>query len=194
MHLAVGTFNLNNLFSRFNFEADISTASTSTVETTTSFTFSDPSGFKLRTYKGRLVKEKPAAERKLIADRIKRIDLDVLAVQEVEDVDTLRRFVTDDLDGLYKFSALIEGNDPRLIDVGLLSKRPFGGVTSWQFAADPADPDPAGVLPGPAAGRSFFGRSQISTRTSSVGARPTSRRRSSLPWCVPTAITSLSGT
>jgi endonuclease/exonuclease/phosphatase family metal-dependent hydrolase len=140
MQLTVGTFNLNNLFSRFNFEADTSTASTSTVETTTSFTFSDPSGFKLRTYKGRLVKEKPAAERKLIADRIKRIDLDVLAVQEVEDIDTLRRFVTDDLDGLYKFSALIEGNDPRLIDVGLLSKRPFGGVTSWQFAADPADP------------------------------------------------------
>jgi hypothetical protein len=35
---------------------------------------------------------------------------------------------------------LIDGNDPRLIDVGLLSKRPFGGVTSWQFAGDPAEP------------------------------------------------------
>jgi hypothetical protein len=93
MSVSVGTFNLNNLFSRFNFEADVSTAKTSTVETKTTFTFSDPSGFKLRTYKGRLVKEKPEAERKLIAARIKQMDLDVLAVQEVEDINTLRRFV-----------------------------------------------------------------------------------------------------
>jgi endonuclease/exonuclease/phosphatase family metal-dependent hydrolase len=140
MKVTVGTFNLNNLFSRFDFEADVSTASTSTVETTTSFTFSDPSGFKLRTYKGRLVKEKPEAERKLLADRITRMDLDVLAVREVEDIDTLRHFVSESLDGLYRFAALIEGNDPRLIDVGLLSKRPFGGVTSWQYVADPLDP------------------------------------------------------
>ena len=107
--LKVGTFNLNNLFSRFNFEADISTAATSTVETKTTFTFDDPAGFKLRKY----VKEKPAVERKLIADRIKRMDLDVLAVQEVEDIDTLRQFVREDLKGLYLHSVLIEGNDPR---------------------------------------------------------------------------------
>jgi hypothetical protein len=138
--LKVGTFNLNNLFSRFNFEADISTAETSTVETKTTFTFADPAGFKLRKYKGRLVKEKPAAERKLIADRIKRMDLDVLAVQEVEDIDTLRQFVREDLNGLYRHSVLIEGNDPRLIDVGLLSKRPLRGVTSWQHVVDPLDP------------------------------------------------------
>jgi hypothetical protein len=134
--LKVGTFNLNNLFSRFNFEADISTAATSTVETKTTFTFDDPAGFKLRKY----VKEKPAVERKLIADRIKRMDLDVLAVQEVEDIDTLRQFVREDLKGLYLHSVLIEGNDPRLIDVGLLSKRPLSGVTSWQHVVDPLDP------------------------------------------------------
>jgi len=78
MNVTVGTFNLNNLFSRFNFQADVSTAATSTVESTTKFAFSDPGGFKLREYKGRLVKEKPAEERKLIADRIKRMNLDVL--------------------------------------------------------------------------------------------------------------------
>jgi Ca2+-binding RTX toxin-like protein len=128
MPVSVGTFNLNNLFSRFNFEADVSTAKKSTVETKTTFTFSDPSGFKMRTYKGRLVKEKPEAERKLIAARIKQMDLDVLAVQEVEDINTLRRFVREDLGGLYNHSVLIEGNDPRLIDVGVLSKRPIGGA------------------------------------------------------------------
>ena len=84
MQVAVGTFNLNNLFSRFDFEADLSTAAASDVkvEEQTSFSFDDPGGFKLRTYLGKLVKGKPDAERKLIATRIKHMDLDVLAVQE----------------------------------------------------------------------------------------------------------------
>jgi endonuclease/exonuclease/phosphatase family metal-dependent hydrolase len=138
VQVAVGTFNLNNLFSRFNFEADVSTAK---IEQQTSFTFDDPSGFKLRKYMGRLVTGKPEAERKLIAARIKRMDLDVLAVQEVEDIDTLRQFARDDLAGLYKHIVLIEGNDPRLIDIGLLSKLPLGGVTSWQHVPDPLNPD-----------------------------------------------------
>lgn len=65
MQVSVGTFNLNNLFSRFNFEADVSTATETTVETKTSFTFDDPAGFKLRKYKGRLIKEsrRPSASR-----------------------------------------------------------------------------------------------------------------------------------
>jgi hypothetical protein len=83
--IAVGTFNLNNLFSRFDCGADVSTAAPSTVkvEERTSFSFDDPAGFKLRKYLGKLVVGKSAAERKLIVDRIKRMNLDVLAVQEV---------------------------------------------------------------------------------------------------------------
>jgi hypothetical protein len=48
--IAVGTFNLNNLFSRFDFSADVSTAAPSTVkvEERTSFSFDDPAGLKLR--------------------------------------------------------------------------------------------------------------------------------------------------
>jgi hypothetical protein len=142
VQVAVGTFNLNNLFSRFDFWADVSTASASSVkvEERTSFSFDDPSGFKLRTYLGKLVRGKLAAERGLIAARIKRMDLDVLAVQEVEDIDTLRHFARGDLGGLYPHVVLIEGNDPRLIDIGLLSKLPVGGVTSWQHVSDPLTP------------------------------------------------------
>jgi endonuclease/exonuclease/phosphatase family metal-dependent hydrolase len=142
MRVSVGTFNLNNLFSRFDFSADVSTADASdvNVEQRTAFSFDDPSGFKLRTYEGRLVKGKSDADRKLIAARIKRMDLDVLAVQEVEDIDTLRQFAREDLSGLYRHVVLIEGNDPRLIDVGLLSKLPLGGVTSWQHTPDPGNP------------------------------------------------------
>ncbi len=142
MRIAVGTFNLNNLFSRFDFEADLSAGTAAgAIEERTTFFFTDPSGFKLRTYAGKLVKGKPTAERKLIADRIKRMNLDVLAVQEVEDIDTLRQFASDDLGGLYPHVVLIEGNDrSRLIDVGLLSKLPIGAITSWQQVPDPLNP------------------------------------------------------
>lgn len=142
MQVSVGTFNLNNLFSRFDFQADLSKAgdATNALEERTTFSFNDPSGFKLRTYSGRLVKGKPDAERKLIADRIKRMNLDVLAVQEVEDIDTLRQFASGDLGGLYPHVVLVEGNDrSRLIDIGLLSKLPVGAITSWQQVPDPID-------------------------------------------------------
>jgi endonuclease/exonuclease/phosphatase family metal-dependent hydrolase len=69
------------------------------------------------------------------------MDLDVLAVQEVEDVDTLAQFARQDLEGLgYRHVVLVEGNDPRLIDVGLLSRLPLGGVTSWRHAVHPEAP------------------------------------------------------
>ena len=55
MPVSVGTFNLNNLFSRFDFAADVSAAKRSTVGTKTVFTFDDPNGFKLRSYQGSLV-------------------------------------------------------------------------------------------------------------------------------------------
>ena len=48
------------------------------------------------------------------------MDLDVLAVQEVEDIEALKDFVRFHLVALYPNIALIEGNDTRFIDVGLV--------------------------------------------------------------------------
>jgi hypothetical protein len=73
MTVSIGTFNLNNLFSRFNLEADISTASTSVTAQTT-FNFSDPAGYRIRKYEGRLVKGKDPADRAKLMERITRID------------------------------------------------------------------------------------------------------------------------
>jgi endonuclease/exonuclease/phosphatase family metal-dependent hydrolase len=139
--LTLGTFNVNNLFSRFNFRGELPAAKKGqpAVRSSVTFDLRDPSSFALRTYRGGLVQGKPVAERQIIARRIKDMDADVLAVQEVEDIDTLRRFNRDDLGRMYPFVVLVEGNDPRLIDVGVLSKYPIGAVVSWQHARHPAD-------------------------------------------------------
>ena len=142
MDITVGTFNLNNLFSRYNFTAEVEIVRQGGIEVDgdVRFTFVEPVGYVFRTYTGKLVQPKPAAERKIIADRVKAINVDVLAVQEVEDIGVLRQFALEDLGGMYPYQVLVEGNDQRLIDVGLLSRYPIGGVTSWRFAVHPDEP------------------------------------------------------
>lgn len=142
MEITVGTFNLNNLFSRYNFRAEVEIVSEGGIEVDAEvrFTFVEPVGYVFRSYMGKLVKPKTPAERKLIADRVRAINVDVLAVQEVEDIGVLRQFALEDLSGMYPYQVLVEGNDQRLIDVGLLSRYPIGGVTSWRFAVHPDEP------------------------------------------------------
>lgn len=175
MEVSVGTFNLNNLFGRWNLYVDapappptgVPAPATAGVETATA---ADPerdwlepapasegpaptaanepdvriviegtltdTGVKWRTnpYDGRVVfKKKPEATRKL-AERIKALDVDVLALQEIENIEALDEFC--DEQGLraagYKHLVLVEGNDDRLIDVGVMSRLPIGAVTSWR--------------------------------------------------------------
>lgn len=143
MNITVGTFNLNNLFSRFNFQGAIETirkADGAAGSMTIRYEFTDPDTYRIRTFLGQLVKAKDAADTAAIARRIVEMDVDVLAVQEVENVEMLRRFNRDYLNGLYKHEILVEGNDARFIDVGLLSKLPVGAVTSHQATPDPARP------------------------------------------------------
>ena len=144
MPITVGTFNLNNLFSRFNFRAEIDEdlgGDGKTLEA--SYTFSDPSQVRVRRYRGKLVRGKDAQGREHVARRLLGThedievhppDVDVWAVQEVEDIDTLRFFAATELAGTYPHVVLIEGNDPRLIDLAVLSRLPLGAVTSWQHA------------------------------------------------------------
>jgi endonuclease/exonuclease/phosphatase family metal-dependent hydrolase len=139
VEITVGTFNLNNLFTRFNFEAELDELETADIEVTTKYTFSDPGKYRVRVDAfGSLVHAKPVEEQKVIAERINRMDLDVLAVQEVENIEALKTFSSTFLEGAHHVT-LVEGNDPRLIDVGIISKLPLGAVTSWQHAVHPAE-------------------------------------------------------
>ncbi|MCK9606283.1 MAG: endonuclease/exonuclease/phosphatase family protein [Methylomonas sp.] len=139
MLVSVGTFNLNNLFSRFNFQAAISNIPQSSGGF--SLEFDDERNVQVRTFMGHMVKGKEIAETQAIAKRIQAMNVDVLAVQEVEHIEILKSFNHDFLNGLYPHVALIEGNDSRMIDIGVLSKLPFGAITSFQAAVHPAEPE-----------------------------------------------------
>jgi len=142
MNVTVGTFNLNNLFSRWNFTGAIAAIDKGGQDgsVVVRYTFDDPSTFRIRTQKGGLLRAKDEVGTQRIAERVLAMDVDVLAVQEVESLGILRQFNTDYLNGMYSYQALIEGNDPRFINVGVLSKLPIGAATTHQTAVHPDDP------------------------------------------------------
>jgi endonuclease/exonuclease/phosphatase family metal-dependent hydrolase len=143
MELSVGTFNLNNLFSRYNFQASVASlraADPGGADISVDYRFDEDDDYVLRTFKGRLVQGKDPAETRTIAERILAMDVDILAVQEVENIAVLRQFNAQYLAGRYPHLLLIEGNDRRLIDVGVLSRLPLGRITSFQTAVHPETP------------------------------------------------------
>lgn len=149
MHVRVGTFNVNNLFSRWDFKgaAKAIDEGGQARSVTVKYTFDDPATVHVSNFKSRLLQPKDERDTQRLADRILAMDADVLAVQEVENLGVLRRFNTDYLNGMYSFQTLAAGNDPRFISLGFLSKLPIGAATSHASAVHPDDP-----------GRSVFGR------------------------------------
>lgn len=77
----------------------------------------------------------PSAAQHNTAAVIKAVDADVQCVIEVEDRLTLERFNDSLINGAesYPYNLLIDGNDPRGIDVGLLSRFPFAAVNTHVF-------------------------------------------------------------
>lgn len=67
-----------------------------------------------------------------LAEVILAIDCDILALQEVENIEILRQFNSEYLHDLYSEIVLIEGNDPRGIDVAILSEIELSGIESFR--------------------------------------------------------------
>jgi endonuclease/exonuclease/phosphatase family metal-dependent hydrolase len=132
MPLTVGTFNLNNLFSRWNFKASIDE-----YEQGSWPVLKKEDGFWVRRYKGTLIQAKSGAMTERIAARIRQAEPDVLACQEVEDHEVLQQFREEHLGARYPWQVLVEGNDPRLIDVAVISRLPLGEVRSHQHWVHP---------------------------------------------------------
>ncbi|MDX1919207.1 MAG: endonuclease/exonuclease/phosphatase family protein [Candidatus Caenarcaniphilales bacterium] len=80
------------------------------------------------------------AARKLTAKVITQNDPDIIALQEVENLEALLQFNRKYLDNLYPFAMVIDGNDLRQIDVGLLSKYEIGCVRTHRFEPEGSAP------------------------------------------------------
>lgn len=106
--LRLATFNCENLFARFKFNKNI-----------------DPNkaienGWAANETHFDILKEK---EKKFTAAAIKATNADVIALQEVENLPALRQFRNRYLKKQgYNEMIVIDGNDPRFIDVGVLSR------------------------------------------------------------------------
>ncbi len=155
MQVSLGTFNLNNLFSRWNLYVEVPGVSparpawlvppknaTDEMTVTVSMTADGPR-WRWRDFAGRHVYGKSREAQQQIADRIKSGDADVWALQEVESDTALDEFAGEfGLTGAgYVHKTLLPGNDPRAINVAVLSRLPLGAITSWRFTPDPAQPD-----------------------------------------------------
>ena len=119
----IATFNCENLFARFKFNAGIDPATISA------------SGWEID--KTKFEVNRPEA-RKITGMAVKATKADVVAFQEVENLDVLKRFRADYLGGFKEFphAVLIEGNDPRLIDVAVLSRLPIEHVRTYHHVKE----------------------------------------------------------
>ena len=64
---------------------------------------------------------------------------DILCLQEVESMDALRLFNEKNLDNHYKYQILIDSNDPRRIDVGLLSNSEIKSIITHMYEKSESD-------------------------------------------------------
>lgn len=70
--------------------------------------------------------------RKAVAKVLASLDADVVLLQEVEHVKILEELNTQELNGRYLHLSVIDANDPRGIDNGVMSKFPFEKLVSHQ--------------------------------------------------------------
>ncbi len=117
--IRIGTFNCENLFARYKFRTSRSIKNIS------------KEGWDVNDVKfGKFNK----TIRNLTKQAIKSIDADVLALQEVENLEVLRRFRSQFLGGSrnYPHALVIDSYDPRKIDVAVFSRYPITHVRTHQ--------------------------------------------------------------
>ena len=114
-NIRLATFNCNNLFQRFKFGSGVNQSRIIN------------EGWLANTLDVQLFNE---AEKALTAAAIMETKADIIALQEVESMNTLRLFRDRYLGGrqVFPHGILISGNDPRLINVAVLSKYPVRSI------------------------------------------------------------------
>lgn len=113
LDVKLGTYNVNNLFDRFD----------------DPYSWEDDPG-------SRGTKPKTLDEIYQLGARLREDRPDVIALQEVEGKGVLYEFNVSQLGRLFKDLALVPANDPRRIDVAVASRFPLGQMVSYQFIRD----------------------------------------------------------
>ena len=125
-NVRIATFNCENLFARFKFNSNVDPQTASV------------NGFDVNMTKFDILNPD---EKALSAKAIAACKADIVALQEVDNLDVLRRFNRDRLkNSKYTFQVLIDGPDPRHIDVAVLSRFPIVHVRSYQHLRDGSHP------------------------------------------------------
>ncbi|TDD89231.1 endonuclease/exonuclease/phosphatase [Saccharopolyspora karakumensis] len=129
-HVRISTFNVENLFARWRFKEGI-----------------DPSLANKRGWivDDTLFSELGVDDKAITGAAVRSDKADLIGFQEVENVDTLKNFRARSLGGRaeYPHVAGVDGNDPRRIDVAVLSRSPITRIRSYQHLADPDTPTSA---------------------------------------------------
>ncbi len=116
--LRLATFNCENLFARYNFRKD--------------FEPLEGDGFTINNLAFDILN---TAEKRITAQAIAATRADIIALQEVENLLVLDRFHSlfmRTLKAKYPYRILVDGNDPRNIDVAVLSKYPIVGIRTYR--------------------------------------------------------------
>lgn len=112
----IATFNVENLFARYKFLQGKEVLAND--------------GFTINDLAFTIYNE---TAKQITARVIKEVNADVICLQEVESLPTLDRFNSTYLGGMgYRYRLVIDGNDPRFIDVGLLSRYPINYIKTYR--------------------------------------------------------------
>lgn len=113
----IATFNVENLFARYKFlQGNEALAD---------------NGFTINDLAFTIYNE---TAKQITAKAIREVNADVICLQEVESLPTLDRFNSTYLGGMgYRYRLVIDGNDPRFIDVGLLSRYPINYIKTYRY-------------------------------------------------------------
>lgn len=123
MPIRIATFNCENLFARYDFKKNLpALGEDGFIINQLAFSINDDDA------------------KKITARAIQAVDADILCVQEAESLPVLDRFNARYLPRLkYRHRILVDGNDDRQIDVGVLSRHPIVGMRSYRSVRNKAN-------------------------------------------------------
>lgn len=121
--IRLATFNVENLFARYRFREGREPL--------------EGEGFTINQTAFDLYEE---TAKKITARAIKEVKADIICLQEVENLPVLDRFNSRYLGGReYRHRMVIDGNDPRMIDVAVLSRHPLKNVRTHRHERNEAN-------------------------------------------------------